>query len=47
MGGRLWAKNREGGGSEFGFSVRTYPADEAKKRRSHERQRELEVSGVA
>jgi hypothetical protein len=24
MGGRLWAKAREGGGSEFGFALRRY-----------------------
>jgi PAS domain S-box-containing protein len=30
MGGRLWAANRDGGGSEFGFSLRSYAADEAK-----------------
>jgi hypothetical protein len=31
MGGRLWAKNREeGGGAEFGFSLRPYLADEAR-----------------
>jgi K+-sensing histidine kinase KdpD len=28
MGGRLWAKPREGGGSEFGFALRSYPDDE-------------------
>jgi PAS domain S-box-containing protein len=27
MGGRLWAANREGGGAEFGFSLRTYSTD--------------------
>jgi PAS domain S-box-containing protein len=30
MGGRLWATNREGGGAEFGFSLRPYVADETK-----------------
>jgi GAF domain-containing protein len=28
MGGRLWAKPRKGGGSEFGFALRSYPVDE-------------------
>jgi K+-sensing histidine kinase KdpD len=28
MGGRLWAKAREGGGSEFGFALRHYADDE-------------------
>jgi two-component system sensor histidine kinase KdpD len=27
MGGRLWAANREDGGAEFGFSLRTYSTD--------------------
>jgi PAS domain S-box-containing protein len=27
MGGRLWARNRDGGGAEFGFSLRSYTAD--------------------
>ena len=31
MGGRLWARNREdGGGAEFGFSLRPYVAEEAR-----------------
>jgi K+-sensing histidine kinase KdpD len=30
MGGRLWAANRADGGSEFGFSVRAYTADDVK-----------------
>jgi len=31
MGGRLWARNREdGGGAEFGFSLRPYVAEDAK-----------------
>ncbi|HET9853030.1 MAG TPA: GAF domain-containing protein [Candidatus Limnocylindrales bacterium] len=30
MGGRLWARNREDGGAEFGFSLRPYVADETK-----------------
>jgi signal transduction histidine kinase len=29
MGGRLWAANREDGGSEFGFSLRAYPVEDA------------------
>jgi PAS domain S-box-containing protein len=29
MGGRLWAANRDGGGSEFGFSLRAYPSEPA------------------
>jgi signal transduction histidine kinase len=29
MGGRVWAKPRSGGGSEFGFSLGSYPIDEA------------------
>ena len=28
MGGRLWAKSREGGGSEFGFALRRYPDED-------------------
>jgi hypothetical protein len=28
MGGRLWAKAREGGGSEFGFALRRYADEE-------------------
>jgi signal transduction histidine kinase len=28
MGGRMWARPRTGGGSEFGFSLSPYPADE-------------------
>ena len=28
MGGRMWAQRRRGGGSEFGFSLVTYPSDE-------------------
>jgi len=28
MGGRMWARPRAGGGSEFGFSLSPYPADE-------------------
>ena len=28
MGGRLWAKARDGGGSEFGFALRRYADDE-------------------
>ena len=30
MGGRLWAVNRNGGGSEFGFSLQIYVAEEPK-----------------
>jgi signal transduction histidine kinase len=29
MGGRMWARPRPGGGSEFGFSLERYPIDEA------------------
>ena len=29
MGGRLWAANCEDGGSEFGFSLRAYPVEDA------------------
>lgn len=36
MGGRLWAANREGGGSEFGFSLRTYPSEQARVQPSRE-----------
>jgi two-component system, OmpR family, sensor histidine kinase KdpD len=28
MGGRMWARRRRGGGSEFGFSLAGYPVDE-------------------
>jgi PAS domain S-box-containing protein len=31
MGGRLWARNRDEGGAEFGFSLRPYVAEEASR----------------
>jgi PAS domain S-box-containing protein len=35
MGGRLWAKNREEGGAEFGFSLRPYVAEEGRRNGVH------------
>jgi K+-sensing histidine kinase KdpD len=32
MGGEMWARARPGGGSEFGFSLATFPADEEEER---------------
>ncbi len=31
MGGRIWARPRPGGGSEFGFSLAPYPIDELER----------------
>ncbi|MEO8571248.1 MAG: GAF domain-containing protein [Chloroflexota bacterium] len=36
MGGRLWAKAREGGGSEFGFALRRYADDDDLEIEPHE-----------
>ena len=48
MGGRLWAKNRDEGGAEFGFSLRPYVAEETAKNGASadgapRGQRELEI----
>lgn len=39
MGGHLWATNRDGGGSEFGFSLRRYPTEQSSARPARERTR--------